>query len=54
MVGVCAQSGHDNIDMIEYFPTNGTFDLSYFPYYGKLAQVTTTTLSSLYGTNVVL
>ncbi|XP_045555533.1 potassium-transporting ATPase subunit beta [Salmo salar] len=33
-------SGHDNIDMIEYFPTNGTFDLSYFPYYGKLAQPT--------------
>uniref|UniRef100_A0A674C328 Sodium/potassium-transporting ATPase subunit beta n=1 Tax=Salmo trutta TaxID=8032 RepID=A0A674C328_SALTR len=32
--------GHDNIDMIEYFPTNGTFDLSYFPYYGKLAQPT--------------
>ncbi|CDR01085.1 unnamed protein product, partial [Oncorhynchus mykiss] len=33
-------SGHENIDMIEYFPTNGTFDLSYFPYYGKLAQPT--------------
>ncbi|CAB1327441.1 unnamed protein product, partial [Coregonus sp. 'balchen'] len=31
-------SGHANIDMIEYFPPNGTFDLSYFPYYGKLAQ----------------
>ncbi|XP_052356153.1 potassium-transporting ATPase subunit beta-like isoform X2 [Oncorhynchus keta] len=33
-------SGHENIDMMEYFPTNGTFDLSYFPYYGKLAQPT--------------
>ncbi|MBN3322699.1 ATP4B ATPase, partial [Atractosteus spatula] len=27
-----------NLDGVEYFPTNGTFDLSYFPYYGKLAQ----------------
>ncbi|KAJ8003414.1 hypothetical protein DPEC_G00148070 [Dallia pectoralis] len=31
-------SGHSNVDTIEYFPKNGTFDLSYYPYYGKLAQ----------------
>ncbi|KAK7898317.1 hypothetical protein WMY93_019170 [Mugilogobius chulae] len=31
-------SGSENVDEIEYFPQNGTMDLSYFPYYGKLAQ----------------
>lgn len=30
--------GHENVKEIEYFPHNGTFDLSYFPYYGKEAQ----------------
>uniref|UniRef100_A0A3P8TZ50 Sodium/potassium-transporting ATPase subunit beta n=1 Tax=Amphiprion percula TaxID=161767 RepID=A0A3P8TZ50_AMPPE len=33
-------SGQKNVDKIEYFPTNGTMDPSYFPYYGKLAQPT--------------
>lgn len=33
-------SGKENVDKIEYFPTNGTMDPSYFPYYGKLAQPT--------------
>ncbi|XP_022047230.2 potassium-transporting ATPase subunit beta [Acanthochromis polyacanthus] len=33
-------SGQENVDKIEYFPTNGTMDPSYFPYYGKLAQPT--------------
>ncbi|XP_046886708.1 potassium-transporting ATPase subunit beta-like [Hypomesus transpacificus] len=33
-------SGKENVHNIEYFPTNGTLDLSYFPYYGKLAQPT--------------
>ncbi|XP_048091384.1 potassium-transporting ATPase subunit beta-like [Alosa pseudoharengus] len=32
--------GHENVGNIEYFPTNGTFDLSYFPYYGRKAQPT--------------
>ncbi|KAJ8405958.1 hypothetical protein AAFF_G00308460 [Aldrovandia affinis] len=32
--------GSDNVRGMEYFPTNGTIDLSYFPYYGKLAQPT--------------
>ncbi|XP_039602205.1 potassium-transporting ATPase subunit beta-like [Polypterus senegalus] len=27
-----------NLHNIEYFPPNGTFDLHYFPYYGKIAQ----------------
>ncbi|XP_041937007.1 potassium-transporting ATPase subunit beta-like isoform X2 [Alosa sapidissima] len=30
--------GHENVGNIEYFPPNGTFDLSYFPYYGRKAQ----------------
>lgn len=32
--------GSENVKLMEYFPNNGTFDLSYFPYYGKLAQPT--------------
>ena len=24
---------------VEYYPVNGTFNLHYFPYYGKKAQV---------------
>ncbi|XP_036401445.1 potassium-transporting ATPase subunit beta-like [Megalops cyprinoides] len=32
--------GSDNVGGVEYFPINGTFDLSYFPYYGKQAQPT--------------
>ncbi|KAK3530158.1 hypothetical protein QTP86_017726 [Hemibagrus guttatus] len=36
---VCLQEGQDNVRGYEYYPVNGTFDLSYFPYYGKLAQV---------------
>ncbi|XP_029982725.1 potassium-transporting ATPase subunit beta isoform X2 [Sphaeramia orbicularis] len=32
--------GCDNVEKIEYFPANGNMDLSYFPYYGKLAQPT--------------
>ena len=27
------------MDKIEYFPDRGVMDLSYFPYYGRLAQV---------------
>lgn len=27
------------MDKIEYFPEGGSMDLSYFPYYGRLAQV---------------
>ncbi|XP_066514764.1 potassium-transporting ATPase subunit beta-like [Hoplias malabaricus] len=30
--------GHENVQGIVYYPQNGTMDLSYFPYYGKLAQ----------------
>ncbi|KAM9366502.1 potassium-transporting ATPase subunit beta-like [Symphorus nematophorus] len=30
--------GAANVDKIEYFPSGGKMDLSYFPYYGKLAQ----------------
>ncbi|XP_072321309.1 potassium-transporting ATPase subunit beta-like [Eucyclogobius newberryi] len=30
--------GSENVEEIEYFPLNGTMDLSYFPYYGNLAQ----------------
>ncbi|XP_031414030.1 potassium-transporting ATPase subunit beta [Clupea harengus] len=37
-VNCTALEGHENVDWIEYFPSNGTFDLSYFPYYGKQAQ----------------
>lgn len=36
---VCLQEGQDNVRGYTYYPTNGTLDLSYFPYYGKLAQV---------------
>ncbi|XP_056135186.1 potassium-transporting ATPase subunit beta-like [Lampris incognitus] len=32
--------GHGNIAKMEYFPPNGIMDLSYFPYYGKIAQPT--------------
>ncbi|XP_048834802.1 potassium-transporting ATPase subunit beta-like [Brienomyrus brachyistius] len=35
-----ALHGSDNVKDIEYFPTNGTLDLAYFPYYGKKAQPT--------------
>lgn len=30
--------GSENVAEIKYFPPNGTMDLSYFPYYGRLAQ----------------
>ncbi|XP_036950516.1 potassium-transporting ATPase subunit beta-like isoform X3 [Acanthopagrus latus] len=33
-------SGQANVDKIEYFPNRGAMDLSYFPYYGRLAQPT--------------
>lgn len=33
------QEGHEHVGYMDYYPTNGTLDLSYFPYYGKLAQV---------------
>ncbi|XP_059406373.1 sodium/potassium-transporting ATPase subunit beta-2b isoform X2 [Carassius carassius] len=29
----------DKLGELEYFPPNGTFDLMYYPYYGKKAQV---------------
>ncbi|CAK6965913.1 potassium-transporting ATPase subunit beta-like [Scomber scombrus] len=32
--------GHDNVAKIEYFPEKGVMDLSYFPYYGRLAHPT--------------
>ncbi|XP_040019560.1 potassium-transporting ATPase subunit beta [Gasterosteus aculeatus] len=32
--------GQHNVDKIEYFPEGGSMDLSYFPYYGRLAQPT--------------
>ncbi|XP_061090149.1 potassium-transporting ATPase subunit beta-like [Conger conger] len=32
--------GSENVKHMEYFPSNGTFDLSYFPYYGRKAQPT--------------
>ncbi|XP_076838685.1 potassium-transporting ATPase subunit beta-like [Brachyhypopomus gauderio] len=32
--------GHDNVRGHEYYPSSGTLDLSYFPYYGNLAQPT--------------
>ncbi|XP_072513789.1 potassium-transporting ATPase subunit beta-like [Salminus brasiliensis] len=32
--------GHENVRGHVYYPHNGTMDLSYFPYYGKLAQPT--------------
>ncbi|XP_060754257.1 potassium-transporting ATPase subunit beta-like [Neoarius graeffei] len=32
--------GHDNVLDYTYYPVNATFDLSYFPYYGNLAQPT--------------
>ncbi|XP_063068397.1 potassium-transporting ATPase subunit beta-like [Engraulis encrasicolus] len=30
--------GGSNVNGMDYYPANGTFDLSYFPYYGKQAQ----------------
>lgn len=33
-------SGQNNVAKIEYFPSGGNMDLSYFPYYGRLAQPT--------------
>ncbi|KAA0706464.1 Sodium/potassium-transporting ATPase subunit beta-2 [Triplophysa tibetana] len=39
----------DSISEIAYFPPNGTFNLMYYPYYGKKAQVRRThTQTSLY------
>ncbi|XP_030636740.1 potassium-transporting ATPase subunit beta-like [Chanos chanos] len=32
--------GQENVRSMEYYPTNGTFDLSYYPYYGRKAQPT--------------
>ncbi|KAI5090139.1 potassium-transporting ATPase subunit beta-like [Silurus meridionalis] len=32
--------GEDNVQGYTYYPVNGSLDLSYFPYYGKLAQPT--------------
>ncbi|XP_053177072.1 potassium-transporting ATPase subunit beta-like [Scomber japonicus] len=32
--------GHDSVAKMEYFPNKGVMDLSYFPYYGNLAQPT--------------
>lgn len=29
----------DKIGLLQYFPPNGTFNLMYYPYYGKKAQV---------------
>lgn len=29
----------DKIGLLAYFPPNGTFNLMYYPYYGKKAQV---------------
>lgn len=29
----------DKIGPLQYFPPNGTFNLMYYPYYGKKAQV---------------
>lgn len=29
----------DKIGVLQYFPPNGTFNLMYYPYYGKKAQV---------------
>lgn len=29
----------DKIGALQYFPPNGTFNLMYYPYYGKKAQV---------------
>ncbi|XP_017313691.1 potassium-transporting ATPase subunit beta [Ictalurus punctatus] len=39
-VNCTALEGQDNVRGYTYYPTNGTLDLSYFPYYGKLAQPT--------------
>lgn len=32
------EGSSSNLDHVEYYPVNGTFDISYFPYYGSLAQ----------------
>lgn len=29
----------EKIGALQYFPSNGTFNLMYYPYYGKKAQV---------------
>uniref|UniRef100_A0A3B4WI28 Sodium/potassium-transporting ATPase subunit beta n=1 Tax=Seriola lalandi dorsalis TaxID=1841481 RepID=A0A3B4WI28_SERLL len=34
------REGHNNVAKIDYFPERGIMDLSYFPYYGNLAQPT--------------
>ncbi|XP_005998136.1 potassium-transporting ATPase subunit beta [Latimeria chalumnae] len=34
----CTKVGGHSLGETETFPVNGTFDLSYFPYYGKKAQ----------------
>ncbi|KAI4891018.1 hypothetical protein NFI96_001201 [Prochilodus magdalenae] len=34
------REGQENVGTQVYYPPNGTIDLSYFPYYGKLAQPT--------------
>lgn len=31
----------DKIGLLAYYPPNGTFNLMYYPYYGKKAQVLT-------------
>ncbi|MBN3303495.1 potassium-transporting ATPase subunit beta-like [Amia ocellicauda] len=33
-----AEGSSSSFDGFEYFPANGTFDMSYFPYYGRKAQ----------------
>lgn len=45
-VCVCVQrEDSDKIGPLAYYPPNGTFNLMYYPYYGKKAQVTQTPLN---------
>ncbi|XP_062391561.1 sodium/potassium-transporting ATPase subunit beta-2b isoform X2 [Sardina pilchardus] len=34
-----AEEGEDKMGQVMYFPPNGTYNLMYYPYYGKKAQV---------------
>uniref|UniRef100_A0A087XJD8 Sodium/potassium-transporting ATPase subunit beta n=2 Tax=Poecilia formosa TaxID=48698 RepID=A0A087XJD8_POEFO len=38
-IKLIARDDSDKIGEMIYFPSNGTFDLMYYPYYGKKAQV---------------
>lgn len=45
-ISLTLQQGDESRPLeVEYYPVNGTFNLHYFPYYGKKAQVGATYFS---------